>query len=655
MIYIGLVILNLITPFRREANLRSPQNVRVVSVHGWSKRLISISMVLILVLGMSSMASALLHGAGDGPMAGPRAVLIPRMSWAAPTIDGTWVNPTEWNSAKEIDVGVNANTVKLYIEADGVWLYVAVDVVSDIDQDMDGSANQLEYTSMIWDGNNDGKITYQPNAPGSSGISFGGKNADFGLIAWGDGTFWNSAVTGAVTYSVGQGGNSVIAAGFVTTPNSGTQHRFQEYKIPYDGPLDELGGTLGYSFSKGFNLFVREDNAGTGVGIGGWPQPLASQVNTFDVANLPQKYPHIVIVKSPKDGEVYQTGQNIKFEMTSTDNNLSTLKRTLYLNTKAYDMGSLDVLNMNNLAPGEYYVNFTVLDDEGISETVKDGKITVSEAEVAPVIEGYTPAQSSNTIDEGKDISFSVKWHDDNLDQKNESVVASWKVDGKPAIDHKFAFNKTHFYSNLTYSADFVSQGSHTIEFTLKDSYFGGMPEIGVSWTVNVNNINRPPRIFNTDPETSSRVTITEAQPATFTIEKMDPDNTPTQTQVLTVAWFLNGVEQTAVKNSNTYTFNDNPPKYDLAGNYLVKVVVSDGIASDSVQWNITVTDVDRPPVLSTPHQGLIAPIPRALPPEIRPIGIGTVPRLQSNSETPCPPALLIGPPPEVLRRRRRS
>ena len=600
MIYIGLAILNLITLFAEMVRLKVHQNVRGMSVPGRSERLISISMVLILILSSSSMASALFQGAGDGPMAGPRAVLIPRMSWAAPTIDGTWVNPTEWNNAKEIDTGVNANTVKLYIEADGVWLYVAVDVVSDTDQEMEGSATQLEYTSMIWDGNNDGKITYQPNAPGSAGVSYGGKNADFGIIAWGDGTFWNSAVTGAITYSVGQGGNSVIAAGFVTTPNSGTQHRFQEYKIPYDGPLDELGGTLGYSFAKGFNLFVREDNAGTGVGIGGWPQPLASQVNTFDVANLPQKYPHIVTVKSPKDGEVYQTGQNVKFEMTSTDNNLSTLKRTLYLNTKAYDMGALDVLNMNNIAPGEYSVNFTVLDDEGLSETVKAGKITISEAEVAPVIESFTPTQTSNTIDEGKDISFSVKWHDDNQDQKNESVLVSWIVDGKAAIDHRFDFNSTYHISNLTYTADYSSAGAHNIDFSLTDSYFGGLPPVGKSWTVTVNNVNRPPRIFNTDPETSSRVYITEAQAVTFTIEKTDPDNTPTPTQLLTVAWYLNGVEQTAAKNSNTYTFNDNPPKYDLAGNDLVKVVVSDGIAQDSVQWNITVSDVDRPPTFST-------------------------------------------------------
>jgi len=546
---------------------------------------------------------------GAAPMAGPRAVTIARLLTAPPVINGVFNNPNEWLNAQKIDSGQGANLVKIYLEADGTWLYVLVDDISDTDQsatDTPPPPMPKEYTAMIWDGNNDGKISYASGAPGSTGISYGGKNADFGFIFWGDNQIWNASVTtsgNSITFSVGSGGNSMAVTGFGATPNSGTAHRVHEYKIAYDAAKDDLGCSIGYSFTKGFNLQTFRNITNVATVIGQWPTNLVDIGTSFDSAILPQKFPHIVKAISPKDGDVFQTGQTIKFEIDATDNNLSTLARTLYLETTPYDMGANNFLIMNNVPAGVYNISYKITDDEGFSDTIKAGKITVSEAEVSPVIDSFVPIQPDPTIDEGKKLDFSIKWHDLNLDQKNESMTVTWTVDDKPANSawiSSLPINTTYALANLTYTADYTTAGTHTIKLSLQDSYFGGMPPVEHSWTLKVNNINRPPEIRNPDPDPSSILTISEQQSAEFKIEKLDLDNTPHVTQTLFVKWYVNNVEQTHSSNMDNFTFNANPPHYGTAGKYVVKVSVTDLEATTSVQWNVTITKVNRKPAFDT-------------------------------------------------------
>jgi hypothetical protein len=127
----------------------------------------------------------------------------------------------------------------------------------------------------------------------------------------------------------------------------------------------------------------------------------------------------------------------------------------------------------------------------------------------------------------------------------------------------------------------------------MTDKYFDTYQGPVTSWTLTVKNVNRAPSIFMTSPETSDVVEMLETDTKEFVIEKDDPD-----LDSLTVRWYVNGTEQTDARDQNNFTFNANAPDYDLAGDYLVKALVSDGTDTDEAQWDVQVSNVNRPPVL---------------------------------------------------------
>lgn len=577
----------------------------------------SVSMVVLGLMVLGPMAAAInIIGANPlpasnevQPMAGPRTVTLTRLTGSPPTINGVFSNANEWASAQTVNAGHSGYQVKLYLEADGTWLYMMIDEISDTDlspNDLPPPFATKEYTFIMLDGNNDGKITYVKDSPNSSGISYGGKNADFGFVFWGDNEIWNSSVTlqgGNMIYFVtGFGGHSIAATGFGATPNSATPHRVHELKIGYDGNVDDLGCSKGYPYTKRFNLMSIKNNSNVATVIGQWPSNFVNSYSSFDTVTLPQKYPHILNVTSPKDGAVFQTGEKIWFEMNATDNNMSTLKKTVLLNSHSYDMGTSNAMTLSNLTSGTYNMVFKIQDDEGLSEWVNAGQITVFQPEVPPVIDSKSPNKASLTITEGQSLHFSVKWHDDNLVQYNESVTRTWTVNGKsanPTGITNFQVNQTYYISNMTYYADYYTKGTYIIKFQLSDIYFGGFPPVENTWVLTVLYTDRAPKITYIDPPTKNEVVITELWSKTFSIKESDPDNSPTQTQKLTVNWHVNGVEQTAYNNIDDFIFNANPPNFDLAGRYYIEVIVSDGNLSDYAAWNVTVLNVDRAPDLS--------------------------------------------------------
>ncbi|MCG2825873.1 MAG: right-handed parallel beta-helix repeat-containing protein, partial [Thermoplasmatales archaeon] len=99
---------------------------------------------------------------------------------------------------------------------------------------------------------------------------------------------------------------------------------------------------------------------------------------------------------------------------------------------------------------------------------------------------------------------------------------------------------------------------------------------------------NRPPVIQSYTPVTNPTILETESQ--MFNITASDPDN-----DTITISWYLNN---SLISTGSSYTFTAN---YTCAGIYEVKVIVSDGELSASHIWALTVTNVNRVPVLNNP------------------------------------------------------
>ncbi|MCK5766871.1 MAG: hypothetical protein KAH35_00650, partial [Candidatus Atribacteria bacterium] len=112
---------------------------------------------------------------------------------------------------------------------------------------------------------------------------------------------------------------------------------------------------------------------------------------------------------------------------------------------------------------------------------------------------------------------------------------------------------------------------------------------------IEVSNTNDSPQILSYSP-TNLNVNINEGDSIRFEIQAEDIDLNTT----LNYRWFLNGslVSNSTSKPVSGSSFVDNWTYFAMVGNSgqkTLKVIISDGALSDSVQWKINVNDVTPP------------------------------------------------------------
>jgi hypothetical protein len=84
---------------------------------------------------------------------------------------------------------------------------------------------------------------------------------------------------------------------------------------------------------------------------------------------------------------------------------------------------------------------------------------------------------------------------------------------------------------------------------------------------------------------------VDEGSSLAFNHTSSDPDG-----DALSYSWLLDDIEQATSQNW-TYT-----PSHEDAGFHNVTLVVSDGKLTDSQEWNVTVSNINRPPIISDYH-----------------------------------------------------
>jgi hypothetical protein len=96
--------------------------------------------------------------------------------------------------------------------------------------------------------------------------------------------------------------------------------------------------------------------------------------------------------------------------------------------------------------------------------------------------------------------------------------------------------------------------------------------------------VNDPPRLLAKVPAADKK-TLAENTSADFTVVADDID-----TRQLTISWLLDG---SLVGQGGNFTYSAD---FSSAGNHSLEAVVSDGELNISARWNLSVTNVDRPP-----------------------------------------------------------
>ncbi|MEM4733382.1 MAG: LamG-like jellyroll fold domain-containing protein, partial [Candidatus Bathyarchaeia archaeon] len=99
--------------------------------------------------------------------------------------------------------------------------------------------------------------------------------------------------------------------------------------------------------------------------------------------------------------------------------------------------------------------------------------------------------------------------------------------------------------------------------------------------------VNTPPIITSYTPETLEPQ-VNEGEELPFTQTSIDPERDPTS-----YTWLLDGEAKSNLQNW-TYL-----PDFDGAGYHNVTLIVSDGFLQATIQWNVTVINVNRPPAIT--------------------------------------------------------
>lgn len=170
-----------------------------------------------------------------------------------------------------------------------------------------------------------------------------------------------------------------------------------------------------------------------------------------------------------------------------------------------------------------------------------------------------------------------------------EGSSYSYSVDAEDSNGHSLNYSKTSGPSWLSFSGNTLSgtpgygaSGSYNVDIRVSDGYGGTDTQ---SYTLNVSNTNRSPSI-NSNPPTSA----TEGNSYSYSIDASDPDG-----QDLTYS--LDEGPGWLSLSGNTLSGN---PGHNASGSHDVTISVSDGSASDSQSFTITVDNSNRAPSIDS-------------------------------------------------------
>jgi len=251
-------------------------------------------------------------------------------------------------------------------------------------------------------------------------------------------------------------------------------------------------------------------------------------------------------------------------------------------------------------------VYFTARDlwfgEENITFTAKDeGTVTAK----VPINIKVTHKNHGPTLVNSK-YTYNVEMKEDDEGDYSLKADAMFEdIDTTYAGDHLTYRLKDPLplHLNLTIMEDYTiaiiseKDWSGDAEFTVyAEDAFGATNETKI--IVKVKPVNDPPVIHAFTP-TKLDITLNEGDNQVIMISSVTDVDNDTKYDIR-YSWYVNNEFQTGdnVRN-HQFTFRTvfQPDDGNAAGDYHVKCVVSDGLASVEREWNITVVDVNQPPI----------------------------------------------------------
>jgi hypothetical protein len=287
-------------------------------------------------------------------------------------------------------------------------------------------------------------------------------------------------------------------------------------------------------------------------------------------------------------------GQPIQLEITASDPDGDPLSWEAYYLLQEINTGVLRGLSPATIdtttglfswtpdmdQAGTYVLAFAVTDPGGLRDQVLI-TFQINDVNQTPVISSdalpsYEEGQLIEIIVSATDMDGDViSFRGEDLPTGASFSPATLTYDGDKTYTQTFSWRPT-----------FADSGSYTMKFYAMDQR-GAESELEV--TFQVNDVNRPP-VFQDLPAQS----VNEGQTLTFEVLARDPDDDP-------LTYEMTSGPGTFDSQTRTFTWRLN---FDEGGqSYTAEFAVNDGKGgSDTTTVQITVLDVNRPPVLNLPQ-----------------------------------------------------
>lgn len=227
-------------------------------------------------------------------------------------------------------------------------------------------------------------------------------------------------------------------------------------------------------------------------------------------------------------------------------------------------------------ANGTYTVAATV--DNLLHKTTTSWTLIVKNVNRKPVIDSSAP-ENRYTMDENSSKVFDVSASDPDGDP----MTYAWYLDGRTVGTGDPSYE---------YRTDYFSAGAHTIKVAIRDSLGANAYN---NWTVTVTEVNAEPIITDASPAGDDAV-MNENDSRKFTVSDLSIDG-----DRLSELWYVDGIK--TGQTGKTFNFTTD---YNDSGVHTVEVEVTDGKAPVRRSWQVTVFDVNRPPlaVIKAPAPG---------------------------------------------------
>jgi len=214
---------------------------------------------------------------------------------------------------------------------------------------------------------------------------------------------------------------------------------------------------------------------------------------------------------------------------------------------------------------GSYTVIFSVSDGAlSASQTII---ITVNNVNRAPQF-NVIPAQ---TVAENAPLSFTLSASDPDGDSLTFSAA---NLPGGSQL--------SNFSHSFSWTPGYDQAGSYPVTFSVSDGNLAASQTV----TITVSNVNRAPQLSPVPAQS-----VAENAPLSFTLSASDPDG---DSLSYTASGLPNGASFSSTNRTLSWT-----PGFDQAGNYQVLFTVSDGSLTASQTVQITVSNLNRKPVIS--------------------------------------------------------